>query len=161
LVEYWLDSNIFIESKTGAYAFDIAPGFWTLLETRATDGVLAIPTIVYDEIADQRDDQLSDWLKERKSIFAVSADAAVQANFTRVADYVNQTYNTNQAALFLGKADAWLIAYAMAHGGSVVTLETKVVSTSTKAKIPNVCDHFAVSSIDRNELLRALGASFR
>ena len=30
---YLLDTNVFIEAKNRYYAFDIAPGFWTWLDT--------------------------------------------------------------------------------------------------------------------------------
>ena len=81
----------------------------------------------------------------------------MQSAVTRIANYVVSTYDGNQAALFLKKADPWVIAHAIAESGSVVTLESKVPANSKKAKIPNVCEHFDVQWSPMFEMLRELG----
>ena len=83
----------------------------------------------------------------------------VQDRFRAIADYVVSHYPVNQSNRFLSGADPWVIAHAAAHGGVVVTLETRVPNNSQKAKIPNVADRFHVRSINTYQMLRELGAA--
>src|SRR5262249_32368616 len=154
-------SSIFIFAKNGPYAFDLVPGFWTLLDERAAQGVIRSSTMVYDEIVNEADDELADWFKARKdSGFFVVPDTEVQAAFTDVANHVHQSFDRVQAAEFLNGADPWIIAHAKAHSGKVATCEVLVPPTSRKVKIPNVCMKFGLGYLNLYDLLRALGASF-
>ena len=155
---FWLDTNVFITPKDRYYSFDIAPGFWDFIEQQAAAGEIAAPIQVYDELAGETDDELSEWARNRRAgpLF-VQPSASVQSALTQVADYVKSRYEPNQAADFLRGADPWVIAHAIAEGGSVVTLETKVSPSSTKAKIPNVCEHLGAAWTPMFEMLRELG----
>ena len=154
---FWLDTNVFITPKNSYYSFDIAPGFWTFIDEQAEAGEIAVPALVYDELVGKSDDELSEWARDRRGgpLF-VQPSSSVQSALTQVADYVTSRYEPNQAADFLRGADAWVIAHAIAEGGRVVTLETKVSPSSTKAKIPNVCERFDVEWIPMFEMLREL-----
>ncbi len=155
--EYWLDSNAYMESQKRYYAFDIAPGFWRLLEEQARAGIIASPTLVFDELV-RGDDDLVGWARSLRAILFIDPDEAVQRSFVEVADYVQQTYSMNGRD-FLSGADPWLIAHAKAHGGVVVTMEVRA-PTSRRPKIPDVCDHFGVTTMNLFEMLRRLGARF-
>lgn len=115
---------------------------------------------MYDEIVAVNDD-LANWIRQRKSLFYVVPDAAAQQCFTDVANYVTSTYSSVRAKEFLSVADPWLIACAKADGGIVVTFEALVPASSTRVKIPNVCARFGVEWIDLFTMLRSLRASFR
>lgn len=78
---------------------------------------------------------------------------------SEIADYVKGHYPPHQAAAFLDGADPWIIAHAMAYGGTVVTFESRAPK-SNKPKIPDVADHFGVVSTDLWKLLRQLRVSF-
>ena len=155
---FWLDTNVFITPKNSYYSFDIAPGFWEFIEQQAGSRKIAAPVQVYDELVGKSDDELAVWARDRRTgpLF-VQPSSSVQSALTRVADYVTSRYEPNQAADFLGGADPWVIAHAIAEGGSVVTLEEAVSATSKKAKIPNVCEHFHVDCASFFGMLRALG----
>lgn len=99
-------------------------------------------------------------MRARRNLLFVPPDAAAQATFSSIANYVRATYEARRAADFLAKADPWVIAHAAAYGGAVVTLEARVPSNSSKIKIPNVCDHFNIRSMGLYQMLRELGASF-
>ena len=144
--DYWLDANIFIESKKGPYAFDIAPGFWSFIQNQAGDGVIGSSSLVFDELVGLQDN-LADWARAHRDLLFVAPDAAVQASLSSIADFVRASCQPRSAAEFLAKADPWIIAHARTYGGAVVTLEARVPANSSKAKIPNVCDHFNVTSI--------------
>ena len=79
--------------------------------------------------------------------------------FQEVVTYVMQRYPDNQSRRrFMNRADPWVIAHAIAQGGTVVSLEGCAPNTSTKVKIPNVCSHFNVTCINTYQMLRELGA---
>ncbi|MCH8994000.1 MAG: DUF4411 family protein [Chloroflexi bacterium] len=159
MVDYWLDSNSLITPKKGPYGFDIAPGFWTLLEQKASEGVIRSPRSVYYELVDMTDDDLADWAKERKEgeLF-VEPDEAVQGTFRTIADYVQDNYDESNARHFLDGADPWVIAHAKTRGGEVVTFEVRAPN-SRKVKIPDVCDRFGLECTDTYKMVRSLGAS--
>ena len=161
MLEFWLDSNVFIEGKKGPYAFDIAPRFWALIDELINDGQIACPQLVYDELLEVQDD-LAGWAKKRRtSGLFIQPDAAVQDAYRDVVDYVGRKYPDNQARRrFLNRADPWVIAHAISESGAVVTLEPRVAPSSKQAKIPNVCDHFSIWWLNTYQLLRELGISW-
>lgn len=160
MASYWLDSDFFIHSKNEPYGFEIAPGFWTFLEQKAIDGVIATSVMVYTELVEESDDELAKWARERRaSGLFVEPDARVQERMSLIANFVSATYQPNQAAEFLKGADPWVIAHAGAHGGEVATREQRVPQNSKKAKIPNVADQFHVNCISPYDMLRNLGLS--
>ena len=161
MVEYWLDSNVFIEGEKGPYGFDIAPRFWNVLDDLIIAHRVSCPVLVYDELQNVQDD-LSTWAKERRrtNLF-VEPSEAVQRTFQGVITYVMQRYPDNQSRRrFMSRADPWVIAHAIAQGGAVVSLEGRAPDTSAKVKIPNVCSHFNVTCINTYEMLRELGESW-
>ena len=160
--EFWIDTNVFIQAKDGPYAFDIAPGFWSLLDEMTAEGRIASSSLVYDELQKVEDD-LAKWARARRrstGLF-IQPDWSTQEAFQKVSNHIQETYAQNQAREFLGKADPWLIAHAIAGGGKVVTMEVRVPANSQKVKIPNVCDAFGVETLNTYQMLRELGASFK
>lgn len=157
---FWLDSDGLIRAKNGPYGFDIAPGFWTFLEQKASEGVIASSVTVYDEFEDGAEDDLLQWAKKQKDVgFFVDADPLVQTAFRQIADYVNNRYPQHQASEFLNGADPWIIAHAKAYGGRVVTFE-KGAPNSQKPKIPDICHHFEMEEcLNLYEMVRDLGMS--
>lgn len=78
MVDYWLDSNVFIAGRDGPYGFDLAPRFWTILEEMSDAGLLACTSMVYEELLDHQDD-LANWAKGRKKAgMFTDPDTAVQ-----------------------------------------------------------------------------------
>lgn len=149
-----------MEASKGPYGFDIAPGFWHLLDQQIQMGIIASSSRVFDEITPG--DDLFDWARNRRnSGLFVEPARVVQGVYGHIADHVQANYPSNQAAKFLRGADAWVIAHASITGGKVVTLEKRVPSNSTKPKIPNICDRFSIQTIDTYGMLRELGAAFR
>ena len=159
--EYWIDADVFIQAKNGPYAFDVAPEFWAFWDRMNDKGLVASSSLVRDELLDGTD-ALAEWARERRaSAMFVEPDAGTQMAFQEVAQHVSERYAPNQARKFLVVADPWLIAHAMASGGKVVTQETRAGENSRRVKIPNVCDFFGVESLNMDDMLRELGASFK
>ena len=155
---FWLGTNVFITPKNAFYSFDIAPGFWAFIDEQAASKEIATSSLVYDELVTETDDELAKWARDRKDgpLF-VRPSETVESALTRIADHVKSAYAANQARDFLHGADPWVIAHALADGGSVVSLEREVPPTSKKAKIPNVCEHFGVEYPSLFGMLRQLG----
>lgn len=161
MADYWIDSSVFIEGKKGPYGFDIAPRFWSLLDDMIAAARITCPIRVYDELRSVPD-ELKDWGQARReSGLFVEPSAVVQKAFATIVEYVTQHYPDNQdRRRFLDRADPWLIAHAMAQGGTVVTLEGRVTGISQQVRIPNVCDQFSIRCITTYDMLRELGASW-
>jgi uncharacterized protein DUF4411 len=158
--QYWLDSNVFIEAKDGPYSFDILPDFWVWLVQQAAAGIICSSSMVCAELL-EGDDELAAWVRDRRdSGLFVLPDQNVQTRFTEIADYVKGRYDDANSALFLERADPWVIAHAAVDGGMVITHESLVPETSRKAKIPNVCIHFNVKWANTYGMLRELKPRF-
>ena len=140
--DYWLDSDILIAAKRTHYSFRRVPTFWTMLETKAAEGILSCPFMVFVELI-QYEDELAEWAKKRKDTpLFTDPSSSVQLKFNEIADWIDAQFQPRRVAEVLKGADAWLVAYASALGGSVVTAETEVGIGAKKVKIPNLCKEF-------------------
>jgi hypothetical protein len=74
---------------------------------------------------------------------------------------VYSKHERRHADEFCRKADAWVIAHAMASDGAdvVVTHETER-SVKGKVKVPTVCDEFGVKWINLYQMLTELDFRF-
>jgi hypothetical protein len=153
---FWLDSDTFMRAKNQAYAFDIAPGFWEIIKRNAKSGRLASSTLVYEEIA-RGGDELTDWVnRERRTKLFVEPNEKTQGLMNEIADWVQRSYESQQARIFLKGADPWVIAAALDDDGIVVTHEALVGQDSKRVKIPNVCLKLGVKYMDCYGMLRSL-----
>lgn len=159
-----LDTNAFIEPKNRFYAFDICPGFWDFVIEDFDKGNAMSITHVRDEILAGGDD-LSIWIKNKLNkvyFFDCGADPAAALAQQHVASHVMNSYNKpNVISDFLrpGVADSWIVAYALAYGGTVVTQETHK-RRGKKVSLTDVCDHFGIHHVDVFEFLRIEKARF-
>ena len=160
MADYWLDADIFIRpNRQGFYSLDLAPSYWEMLEQKAAEGILSSPMRVYQELADFGDN-FSAWaVARRDSGLFVSEDQNVQAEMTRIADYVVQNYRGHKAQEFLGGADPWVIAHALADNSIVVSFESRVNMASQTPKVPNIAQAFQVRTIDLHAMFQALGVA--
>lgn len=159
---YLLDANSYIQAKNLHYQMSFCPAYWDWLDQQYEASALASIRTVYDELS-EGDDELSEWVKERKAQFLPVSGDEIQEQFAEVAQHVVDLEGKKPefVAEFLSKADPWLIAAAASlDGGTVVTHETPVPADSTKVKIPNICSAFEVPCITTFELLNRLEARF-
>ena len=135
---YLLDANIFIQAKNLQYGFDFCPAFWDWLAQSNTAGTVFSIQQVADELQAGGDD-LSDWAKARGDSFFLPPDNAVLPALSAVSAWATgQNYDPAAVNTFLQVADYWLVAFALAHGHTLVTHEVTGNSTR-KIKIPNAC----------------------
>lgn len=156
---YVLDANVFIEASRRYYALDFAPVFWETLVDRARDGRVLSIDHVRDELKRGADD-LWDWAKEHFASWFVSTDdSAIVRRYRQVVTWVQAQSQFTEAARaqFLGAADGWLVACALAREYVVVTHEAASPDVKMRVPIPNVCGALALPCVDTFQMLRELG----
>ena len=156
---YLLDANVFIQAKNLHYGFDFCPAFWDwIIKQNDAKQVFSIEK-VGDEI-EAGDDELAIWVRQRGSNFFLKPDAAMLATLGKVSDWATgQGYELGAVNMFLQVADYYLVAYALAHGYTVVTHEIASPSTR-KIKIPNACIDLKIKCVSPYEMLRKERARF-
>ncbi len=167
---YVLDSNVFIEAKNKYYSFSICPGFWTSLSRLTKLGRVCSIDRVRSELIqttstiDRPADKLSDWSKDKQhdDVFKGTQDAQVVAAYRRLMNWAqNQTqFSIKAKEDFAKNADAWIIAFAMENGWTVVTHEEFSKDVVRTIPIPNVCLEFGVTYVNTFEMLEELKVSF-
>ena len=167
---YIVDSNGFIQADNLYYGRDFCPAYWDWLQASGQAGRVISIDRVYTEIQAKQDD-LAQWVSrpEVSGLFLPSGDAATVAAYRRIVDWVqsrqrndgSQFYrNAARNDFFGGGADPYLIAYALAHGHTVVTAEGNDPANRKKVLIPVVCNGLAVKCIALYDLLRREQARF-
>lgn len=156
---YLLDANVFIQAKNLHYGLDFCPAFWEWLIANNAGGDVFSIEKVGDEITAGGDD-LSNWAAQRGDGFFLRPDAALLPVLGTVSAWANsQSYEPAAVNTFLQVADYYLVAHALAHGHTVVTLE--IASASTKRiKIPNACLGLNIKFKTPYEMLRHERARF-
>jgi predicted nucleic acid-binding protein len=156
---YLLDTNVFIQAKSLHYGFDFCPAFWDWLVEKNREGDVLSIEKVFDELQG-RGDELSQWASQRGERLFLKPDSALLPALATVSQWVSaQTYSPAAADRFLQLADYYLIAYALAHGHTVVTHE-KPANSINHIKIPNVCIGLKVKCMTPFAMLRTERARF-
>jgi hypothetical protein len=160
---YVIDSNVLIDAKDDYYGFDLCPGFWEWLELEAVAGEVVSIDMVRTELMEGAD-ELSAWAKRQGRDFFRSEDADCAEAMKRVSEWV-QAGSFKDAAKrdFLADADPHVIAYALAHGHTVVTHEVHNAGNADerkKVKVPTVCLGLDVKCERMFPWLLARGARF-
>lgn len=157
---YVLDANVFIEAARRYYAFDLAPGFWQKIAHYASTGIIKSIDRVKQELERGKDD-LAQWVSKGGfgAGFASTGDPAVIDSYGQVMGWVQAQpqFLAGAKANFAKGADGWLVAYAIAEAGIVVTQEVLDPNVKNRVKIPNVCEVFGVQYLDTFKMLRDLG----
>jgi len=155
---YLLDANILIEAKNRYYGFDLAPGFWDWIEKSSSQGATASIEPVHTELV-AGNDELANWARNNTAFFA-PIDQAATAHFAPLIQWANsRNYTSGALARFSSNdADFLLIAYAKAHGYTVVTHERPQPEARKRVLIPDACHAIGVKTIDTFAMLRATGA---
>ncbi len=156
---YLLDANVFIQAKNLHYGLDFCPAFWDWLIVINEQQKLFSIEKVGDEI-DAGNDELAKWANQRGSEFFLKPDSAMLPALGEVSAWATeQGYDPVAVNTFFQVADYYLVAFAVAHGHTIVTHE--IASSSTrKIKIPNACIGLEVKCVTPYEMLRREKARF-
>ncbi|MDI6738763.1 MAG: DUF4411 family protein [Candidatus Edwardsbacteria bacterium] len=156
---YLLDANVFIQAKNLHYGLDFCPAFWDwLISNNQQQKVFSIEK-VGDEI-EAGNDELAKWADQRGPDFFLKPDSAMLSALGKVSAWAtDQGYDPAAVNTFFQVADYYLVAFAVAHGHTVVTHEIASPSTK-KIKIPNACIGLEVKCVTPYEMLRRERARF-
>lgn len=167
---YILDSSVFIESARRYYAFDLVPSFWNALLDRAEQKEIgSIDRVLRELRRGNENDAVRLWAEKQRTDakfeFASTKTESVLAAYEKIIQWANDNPQyTSSAKNEFAKddiADAWLVAYVKAHGGTVVTKEKEDPNAKSRILIPNVCEEFDVPFVDQFEMMRKLGMQLR
>lgn len=159
---YLLDANVLITAKNVYYAFDLVPAFWNWLEEQIASGAVDTAARIRQELMRGRDDDpLRQWVVSQPALGRDPTPATVQSmrELSAWAD-AEPRFKPGAKAAFFDSGDYYLIAEAMAHGDTLVTLETPQPTGTSSVKIPDACAHFDIEALTTFEMLRREGASF-
>ena len=159
---YLLDANALITAKNVYYAFDLVPAFWNWLEEKIAGGTVDTAARIRQELMRGRDeDPLKQWVLTQPALGRDPTARTVQCmrELSAWAD-AEPRFTAGAKAAFLSSGDYYLIAEAMAHSDTLVTLETPQPQGKASVKIPDACARFDVNVVTTFEMLRWEGASF-
>lgn len=160
---YLLDANVLIAAKRDHYRFSTFPCFWDYLLQRAGDGTLRSVVPVRREL-ENLEDELSQWVASHcPGEMFESPDGATGVAMSQVAQWTmapERLFVLAARDRFLAVADSVLVAHAMAHGHTIVTLEKPEPLSKRKVKIPDACNALGVRWIDSYGMLEEIGARF-
>lgn len=155
---FLLDANVLMTAARFYYAFDLLPGFWSVLNSQAQNGSVCSIERVHEEI-NRGNDELVSWVNSTflDYCFRTDTPAVVQA----YADIIRWSQGQRQykqaildAFARYDHADPWLVAYAKANPSVVVTLESANPATRKKIPLPIVCEAFGVPWVNTFDMLR-------
>ncbi|MCA9280825.1 MAG: DUF4411 family protein [Phycisphaeraceae bacterium] len=156
---YLLDMNVFLSAKNLHFGMDFCPAFWDwVLESYKAGRVFSIDKVA-DEI-EAGDDELSEWSKALPKGFYLEASEQTVPALGALSRWVTgRSYTPAAINTFLGVADYYLVAHALAGGHVVVTHEVPA-DTINRVKIPNACLGVGVRCVSPFEMLRRERARF-
>lgn len=156
---YLLDANVFISAKNSHYGLDFVPAFWDWIVQQSTASLVCSLMPVYREL-EAGADELSAWARAHRGLF-LEVDADVAPSFQTVSSWVaSSAYTPAARSVFLGNADFQLVAFAHAHGHTLVTHERSEPNSYKRIKIPDACAALGVAVTTPFDMLRRSGASF-
>ncbi len=164
--KYLLDTNIFIQSHKMHYHPSFCQSFWTWLSRAHSSNCFFSIDKVKNELVRGSSatdtDELSLFVRNAgfpDSFFIPSiTDVKVVSKYRAIIQWANSHTQYNHVAkadfASFDKADAALIATAMAHDYIVVTAETSAPNSVKSIKIPDAAKAHDVKTITLTELLR-------
>lgn len=156
---YAIDTNVIVsflgDSDSEHYPLDVFKPQWDFLESTMRDGRVVAPRVVENELEKwaTKIAGVKLWLHDHKYLFHdIETDAQLDGAKRIVNAYPAYATSVN----YLG--DLEVMAFAMARGLTVISLEVKATQHSPKKpKIPNVCEEFGIKWVNLAGFLRAKG----
>lgn len=150
--KYLIDSDVLIQAKNLHYGMDFCPAFWDWLIAASGRGTVYSIEAIFDELTPKSDgdpdeDDLSRWVRGVGNCLFLPHDKAMADCLPTVSEWANgqgSRYRPEAISQFLGGADYYLVAYALAHRCTVVTNEV-TDNSPRRIKIPDVCAGLGVA----------------
>lgn len=161
---YLVDSNFFLQAWKMHYPNDVIPGFWIKVSELANAGKIISIDKVKDELY-TNPDSLTNWMDNHLPGSFFKDTSTVITAYGRICAWATSRsshYTSGALAKFLeaDEADAWLVAYGVEMGISIVTHEISDPNRRSSIKIPDACHPFGVSCLKTIDMFRKLGETF-
>jgi hypothetical protein len=132
---------------------------WSRIDTLAGNGTITSVREVFNELHNYNDvDFIQDWAKQHKAIFAKPTnDELLVVQQILSISHFQALLSNKQILKGTPVADPFVIAAAKLKAATVVTQE---VFKPNSAKVPNVCQHFGVVSINLESFMAQQGWAF-
>lgn len=160
-IVYCIDTSAWIEMKE-RYPFGIFPSLWNKLNALIEGNRLISTQQVYEELK-KKDDEIFQWVKQRKKMFKeldqeqVILAQDIITKFPQLIDPQKETPDADPFVIALAlvkKRDLTLLG-----DQCIVTTEEKLGSRN-KPKIPDVCGHYALKHFSSLEFFNNEGWRF-
>lgn len=139
---YSFDTSSLLNGRRDLLPPATFPTLWSKVETMIEAGTIRCVDLVRDELS-AREDDIYGWANGQSDLFCALTPEIQRA--------VSQVLKSHQRLIGIGSgrsgADPFVIAFALAHGGVVVTEET-LSGNITKPRIPDVCDAMGVQRLN-------------
>ena len=165
---YVADTSALFAARVERYPPELFGSVWQFIE--ALDGRLMVCEEVAREIGRHAEDPdsgigsqvlaLRSWLHDSAvdtQVSLLTLDDAVSREVQRWVGRIGSGWPNWNAIRSSNSADPWVIAYARALGGIVVSEERRRSSGRGGVKIPDVCDGLGIGHLSLLELLRKEG----
>lgn len=159
--KYAIDTNVIVSFLGGSdsehYPLDVFKPQWDFLESAIREGRVVAPRVVETELEKWATKVVAvrGWLHDHNYLFHdIESDSQLDGAKRIVNAYPAYATSAN----YVG--DLEVMAFALARGLTVISLEVKATQHSAKRpKIPNICDEFGIEWVNLAGFLRADGFS--
>jgi hypothetical protein len=163
VIQYAVDTNVFIEAKNRYYPFDMPPGrwFWDLMDRAATAGIVGSAKRMREELL-PANDELTAWAKSHDDSVWIPPDTSVLDNVRKLVTWAQDRVGPRPGDLLqaavdeFARGDVFLVATAAAKDLVVVTHEQSSPAARRRIMIPDACDHAGVHCVDPWTMLKDL-----
>lgn len=165
--KYIIDTNVFIQGKNFHYNFDFCQGFWDWVKDSHKKGVVySISKVKAELMLGNKGDLARTWAQNMPAGFFLDdvKDQKVMSAYGDVMKWASADKHYQPAAIKIfsdfSKADAFLLAYAKAHGAVIVTQEFSEPNKKREIPIPDAATKIGgIQTIPIYELLRKHASS--
>ena len=152
-MSYSIDTGALLDGWVRWYPPDVFPSVWQRFDQLIEAGTIVASEEVLRELS-RRDDGIHDWCKQRPKLI-VPLDENIQYATVEVLSQFPRMVDQRPGK---NLADPFVVALAKVRKLTVVTGE--IGGTQDRPKIPFVCQHFDIRSINLVQLLREIEAQF-
>jgi Domain of unknown function (DUF4411) len=152
--KYLVDADVFITAKNFYYRFEFCDAFWQwLLDGHLAELVFSVNQVRNELVDGKKDDLVRKWMENQmpESFFLPDKkDSATMKAYGQVMTWADSSNHYTRDAIdeFArgNKADAFLVAAAVAHGYRIVTQEKSNPQRKNKIMLPDAANSFGVKT---------------
>lgn len=153
---YSIDSSALIHGWRRAYPPRNFAPFWDRLDDLITSNRLRASVEVFNEL-ERKDDDLFKWCKERRELFCVEIDNAIQDHLAHIMGAYPRLVDTSKGR---SGGDPFVIALARSNKPLLTVVSEENPGGPTRPKIPDVCRSEGIRCIRLLDLIQEMDWRF-